>query len=410
MSSLRSFVSLVVLCAAATGSFACKKDEPKATAEPSPSASGQAKDKSRLNIRNPMQPTAKVDPQTMKEYRMDVCYFGSLTLKQARDAYQASLGKDEPSEKKLPNFGGQAPPKPGDAKSASAAATAAPAVKPPAAPSGAASAGARPGASAAGRPDPRMPMPGAAGERDPRRPFDIGLRAPHERNARACTVAAGHKDPAMPEVDAAVGAFAPYAVELAKNIAAAQTYYQREDYKKDSFAKGKELHKKLVEDFGKLDELSDKLGAAVEKWRKEHPSDPSKLDEPAKLARAAFDDARGVMLAMLSTKKLDKALVEKSDKAAAALKDYGAAHATDPWAKILNPTLEGFSKAVKEASEKAGDKAVDNDGYLSLVNAFTAIVEAHQRAVSRALIAKSQEAAAASGAPSAAPPPPEHKE
>ena len=45
----------------------------------------------------------------------------------------------------------------------------------------------------------------------------------------------------MGDVDAALAAFAPFAVELAKDIATAQNYYQREEYKKDSFAKGKEL-------------------------------------------------------------------------------------------------------------------------------------------------------------------------
>jgi hypothetical protein len=113
-------------------------------------------------MRNPPAPVPKVEPQAMKEYRVDVCYFGTLTLKQARDAYFASLGKDEPSEKKIPSFGvpqasspaGAAAPattgtpasaKPGDkpakpasptapgAKPTADAKTTPPAVKPPAA-------------------------------------------------------------------------------------------------------------------------------------------------------------------------------------------------------------------------------------------------------------------------------------
>ena len=71
------------------------------------------------------------------------------------------------------------------------------------------------------------------------------MRAPHERNARACTAAMALKEPAMGDVDAAVATYATFAIELAKDITAAHQYYVREEYKNDSFAKGKELDKKL---------------------------------------------------------------------------------------------------------------------------------------------------------------------
>jgi len=412
MSPLRSFVSIALVTLAAGALDGCKKDEPP---KPDPAASASGRDKGKLSLRNPVAPVAKIDPQTMKEYRMDVCYFGSLTLKQARDAYLASLGKDEPSEKKIPSFGAAAP-KPGDVKpgaSASAGApkgTAAPTAKPAA--TGAPTA--KPAAGGSAKPgDPRIPQPATPlgdRDRDMRRPFDVSLRAPHERNARACTVAAGHKDPAMPDVDPAVQAFAPFAVELAKNIAAASAYYQREEYKKDSFAKGKELHKKLTEDFAKLDELSDKLGASIEKWRKEHPADASKYDEPEKLANAAFDDARSLMQAAIP-KKPDvatyKASLERLEKSVEAVKTFGTAHAADPWPKIISPALEAFLKTAKESSDKVTEKGVDNDAFLTLITNFTALVEAKQRALSRALIAKGQ-TADPPAPPGAAAPPPDH--
>ena len=338
-----------------------------------------------MSLRNPMAPTAKIDPQTMKEYRMDVCYFGTQTLRQARDAYLASLGKDEPSEKKIPSFGGA---KPGDPKAPTPAASGAP--KAPPAASGAAS----PPAGSAGARGP--------GERDMRRPFDVAMRAPHERNARACTVAAGHKDPAMPEVDPVVADFAPYAVELAKNIAAASTYYQREEYKKDGFAKGKELHKKLVEDFAKLDEKSDKLGAAIDKWRKEHPADASKFEEAQKLASAGFDDARAVMLGAIGKKPdpaAHKAGVEKLEKSAEALKSFGSSHQTDAWPKIMTPAFDAFVKAAKEAGDKITDKGLDNDAFLAMITSFTSLVESKQRALSRSMIAKGQTAEPGAVAP-----------
>ncbi|MEJ7735076.1 MAG: DUF3829 domain-containing protein [Polyangiaceae bacterium] len=433
MSPLRSFTCVALFTVIASAAAGCKKDETTPAKPEASAASSNARDKGKMSLRNPMAPTAKIDPQTMKEYRMDVCYFGTQTLRQARDAYLASLGKDEPSEKKIPSFGGA---KPGDAKPPMPGASGAPKPPPPAAstgakPPGGASTGAKPpggastgarspgGASTAATPPPGSAGARGPGERDMRRPFDVAMRAPHERNARACTVAAGHKDPAMPEVDPAVADFAPYAVELAKNIAAASTYYQREEYKKDGFAKGKELHKKLVDDFAKLDEKSDKLGAAIDKWHKEHPADASKLEEAQKLASAGFDDARAVMLGAIGKKPdpaAHKAGVEKLEKSAEALKSFGSSHQTDAWPKIMTPAFDAFVKAAKEAGDKITDKGLDNDAFLSMITSFTSLVESKQRALSRSMIAKGQTndpTTAPAGRPmpagSGAPDPAEHK-
>jgi hypothetical protein len=206
MIPFRSLLSIALVLAAA-GVPGCKEDPPPPKPDLQvPSASAKGK----LNLRNPVAPIAKVDPKALKEYRVDVCYFGTLTLKQARDAYLASLGKDEPSEKKIPSFGGAtqaaAPGKP-DPKAATAPKDTKAPEKDAKAPAGAA------------RPTPEA-----------RKPFNFMMRAPHERNARQCTVATTLKEPAMSEVDPALAAFAPYAVELAKNIAAAQNYYQRVEY------------------------------------------------------------------------------------------------------------------------------------------------------------------------------------
>jgi hypothetical protein len=100
----RSLVPLALMSLGIAASAGCKDDPPPPTAEPTSSA--EAANQTRQQpMRNPPAPVPKVEPQAMKEYRVDVCYFGTLTLKQARDAYFASLGKDEPSEKKIPSFG-----------------------------------------------------------------------------------------------------------------------------------------------------------------------------------------------------------------------------------------------------------------------------------------------------------------
>src|SRR4051812_45520803 len=80
-----------------------EKDEPP---KPEPAASAAAaahrgRGGIKPNVRNPMGPMAKIDPQAMKDYRLDICHYGTLSLRQARDAYFASLGKEEPSEKKI---------------------------------------------------------------------------------------------------------------------------------------------------------------------------------------------------------------------------------------------------------------------------------------------------------------------
>jgi len=197
----------------------------------------------------------------------------------------------------------------------------------------------------------------------------------------------------MPDVDAALKDFAPFALELSRNIAAASVYYQREEYTKDKFEKGKDLHKKLVADFAKLDELSDKLAAAISAHREKNPLDTSKMEEGEKAVAQAYSDARGVV-ALLVAKKIDtaayKAAVANLDKSVGAVKEIGTKNGNDVWAKITTPALEAFLKGSHDAESKIGDKGLPPDAFLQIVNTFTAVIEAKHRALSRALIAKGQ--------------------
>lgn len=376
MLRLGSIVPLVLVFAP-TVLAGCKKDEPaQPQPETAPSAVAMPSAKARLPLRNAMAPIPKIDPQAMKDYRLEVCYFGTLTLRQARDAYLASLGKDEPSEKKIPNFG--MPPNQPMAS-----------LIPPVTAPAAGSAGPTPSSSAKAPPPPAPSGSAFAG----RRMADMGLRAPHERNARACTVAAGLKEPAMADVDAALKDFAPFALELSRNIAAASVYYQREEYTKDKFEKGKELHKKLLADFAKLDELSDKLGAAINAHREKNPVDATKLEESEKAVAQAYSEARGIV-GLLVTKKIDQAAyktaVANYEKSVGNVKELGTKNTNDTWAKITTPAFEAFLKGSRDAESKLTDKGLAPDAFLQLVNMFTAVVEAKHRALSRALIAKGQ--------------------
>lgn len=358
----------------------CKKDEPAQTQpESATSTVGVPSAKAKLPLRNAMAPIPKIEPQAMKDYRLEVCYFGTLTLRQARDAYFASLGKDEPSEKKIPNFGMPAAAQPG---------VLSPSITAPAA----GSAGPTPSSSARAASPLAIPPPSGSALAG-RRMADMGLRAPHERNARACTVAAGLKEPAMADVDAALKDFAPFALELSRNIASASVYYQREEYTKDKFEKGKDLHKKLVADFAKLDEHSDKLGAAINAHREKNPVDPSKLEEGEKAVVQAYSDARGIV-GLLVAKKVDtaayKAALANLEKSVGAVKEIGQKNGNDVWAKITTPSLEAFLKGIRDAESKLTDKGLPSDAFLQVVNTFTAVIEAKHRALSRSLIAKGQ--------------------
>lgn len=197
----------------------------------------------------------------------------------------------------------------------------------------------------------------------------------------------------MADVDAALKDFAPFALELSRNIAGASVYYQREEYAKDKFEKGKDFHKKLVEGFGKLDELSDKLGAAINAYREKNPVDASKLEPSEKAVFDAYNDGRSV-IGLLIAKKIDtaaySAAVAKFEKSVAAVKEIATKDNNDVWAKITTPSFEALLKGLRDAESKISDKGLSSDAFLQIVNTFTAVIEAKHRALSRALIAKGQ--------------------
>ena len=385
--SSRTLVS-VALTALFLGSVSgCTKNETP-TPDPAVVASTTAMTtRPKVNVRTPMGPMARIDPQSMKNYRIDICYYGTLSLRQARDSYLASLGKDEPSEKKIPSFGSLSadaakPATPGAPSAAAPKLPPVPALKPVA--FGAASSAPAAG-SAAAAVAPTTPMA-------PIRPFDFALRAPHERNARACTASMTLKDPAMAGVDEMLATYAPFSVELAKDIASATSYYQREEYKKDGFARGKELHKKLLESFGKLDDQQSKLAAAIDTYRKAHVPDATKMDEGEKITSEAFEDARKVVM-VLADRKVDlvahKANVDKLEKSVEALKTFSSSHPTDTWSKIMGGPFDAFLRASKEA--RISEKGIGAEDFLALVTSFTTgLVESRQRALQRAMITKGQ--------------------
>jgi hypothetical protein len=210
----------------------------------------------------------------------------------------------------------------------------------------------------------------------------------------------------MGDVDAAIAVIAPFALELSKTIATASAYYQREQYKEDKFEKGKALHKQLVVEFAKLAELQDKVGSAIAAYRKDHAVDTSKLDDGEKTVHQAIEEARATMLSLLA-KKLDpaiyKAQLDKLTAAVAALKAHASAHPSEPWEKVVLPSLEAF--VTNASAVKPTGKPLSGDELYALSGPFTSVIEANQRGAARALVAKSKAKTPGEPAPEPAPAP-----
>ena len=125
MISLRSFTPALFASAVVLVASGCKDDPPPPTPDPLASAQSGAGIENKAGRPSVRGPASRFDPQTLKEYRVDMCYYGTLSFRQARDAYMASVGAEGPSAKKIPNFGIPADASPG-AIGASRAGTASP--------------------------------------------------------------------------------------------------------------------------------------------------------------------------------------------------------------------------------------------------------------------------------------------
>ena len=389
MSLIRSLVPLTLLVA--IGPIGCKDPPGPATSE---SASPSAQQKNRNAL---VSPQVKVDPLLAKVYRAEACYYGTISLKAARAAYLGSLGGAEPSATKIPDFGSAsvdvpvgAKPGPTPAGSAATPAASGSAAKAPAPKPVASTPSVVGSVKVAGSAAPAASGSGPA-DRAKAMAMERRLRSiPYDRFARSCTVAAGIKVPETPEFDAVMAEYAPYIVQLSKDLGAANMYYQREDFKTDEFAKGKEFHGKLVEGFKKLDELQKKLGAALADFKSKNAYDTKEWGDSQKLSFAAMDASRDLFLDF-GAEKLDLAKLkvdyDKAELANGALKKWGEDHkdSNDPFMRIVVPAIEIMLKQCKEMMEKPDTKAPIPSDVVALTTYFTRVLEANNRSVTRLL-------------------------
>ncbi|NUO53266.1 MAG: DUF3829 domain-containing protein, partial [Polyangiaceae bacterium] len=260
--------------------------------------------------------------------------------------------------------------------------------KPTATPTARASAAAPPAGSGA----PKVAASGSAGAPPGRDPASMArIRSvPYERFVRACHVAAGNtKDLPAPELDAALKEFADFALPLSKTIGEANAYYQKEEFKTDDFAKGKEFHKKLTEGFAKLPEVLAKVDGALSKFKSANPIDTSAYTESQKLSDGvvrASADALMVLVARPWDQAKAKEAVTKLDAAIAPLRKYSEEHKEDrdPWVMLVAAPADSFLNHMRTLSET--DPAEVKIGKLvNGITLFNRVHEGNNRALSRKL-------------------------
>ncbi len=388
---VRSLVAASLLVA--LGAVGCGETKPEAT----PDASGSAAGGKKLPP-GTLQPAKRIDPLVMKTYRAESCYFGTLSLRHARDAYLAGVGDGEPSASKIPDFAvedapaaDKAAPTPPAESSAAPAASGKPAAPASSAKPAAPAASGKPAAPASSA-KPAAPAvkssasPAAAGSASPGgRPDMARMRlkqVPYERFARSCNVAATLKEPASPELDAAVKEYSDYVLPLSKKLSEANAYYQKEDFKADDFAKGKEYHKDIVEGFKKLDDQLKKLRDALDKFEAANPIKQDDYTESQKLSEAVLVASREIVVKLDAGESAKDALA-KLEAANEALKKFGEAHKDDkdPWATIVPPSANQLIEHVKTL----GDAKAAPEKVVTAINLYTRVLEANHRSLTRKL-------------------------
>jgi hypothetical protein len=271
----------------------------------------------------------RIDPEAMKTYRMDVCWYGGFALRRGRDDYLSGLRNGRPGPGRLPVF---------------------------------------------------VDLPAHGGS--------AGFPVPFGRNVRSCIAAVALRDPDFGEADAAVAAYVAVARDLSGDLETARSYYRQENYKADQLALGNELHTRLVAGFEKLDALHDRLGAALDARRKALP--PRAMEDGERLARTAVDDAGEVVRLVVAAKLDAKALSAATDRLARSADALAARLTASPddfWAKIVSSPLLDFRKTAA-ALRQAGGRRVESATVELVVQQMVGLIEARQRSIARTALAK----------------------
>jgi len=155
--------------------------------------------------------------------------------------------------------------------------------------------------------------------------------------------------PAMPELEQAGAAYAASLGPLQTTLTEAHTYYDRESYKDDGFAKGKALHPTLIEQANTFMVASRRFSEALE--------EANDVLQLAELQRMEKEGGRDLIyfhrLTMIQAKELLRLLLrEEVDTAKAGGK------------------IDAFDKAIEEMEKAPGNKPVGWSSYKDGVEDF----------------------------------------
>jgi hypothetical protein len=330
--------ALAALCAPLL--LGCREDPPPPP--PPPPASGTAKsaDAPPKTSRNKV---PRISAETMKLYRVETCYFGSMGLAVTRDAYLSSMGNASPSKDKLPSLGEF--------------------------------------------PGVRKPGDKDTGMRDRAPILAMGRQMPFVRHVRGCSIAKSLKEPANSELDAAVVVFEKYVSEVNKTLLDASRYYTRKQWEKDDFKRAKQMDEQLKKSLPLLDEKLATFGAVVNKWVLEQKPSSEKLDDAAKLAQTILAESRAVAL-MVITQSGDAAKIGEAigeiEKKHEQLKEMGGGDAKQvPHPRVMTSKIQAFVAAVKVATATDGKPTAVQQ--FPVTSAMADLIEANQRAMAQLL-------------------------
>lgn len=277
----------------------------------------------------------KLNEETMKRYRIDVCVFGSLGVPYARESYWASLGANEPSSLHLPSFGEYAEHQPRKEGG-------------------------------------RIPLAAKMG------------RLPFEHHLRACTSAKALAKGTYPEMDAALSAFDEHGSVVARALGDAARYYARQEYERDDFDKGRELHTKLSDELAKFEEHHVALVKAYEAWLPglEPIEEAAKLDAGGELSHKALAAARRLALVFVHADELPEVavaepLVEAVEALTASLERMRSDDPAASHARLVAPKLRALLEQVAAARSGTYD---EHRRYL-IGAAVAAVADADQRSL-----------------------------
>ncbi len=201
--------------------------------------------------------------------------------------------------------------------------------------------------------------------------------------------------PALARLDAAAVSYIDTLAELGNLVADANTYYDRENYKDDAFAKGKKLHPPLADSMKRFEEKSALFSDEIETENdKALDAEMQQLEKTEgrqlPYLHMAFMNRAKHLIRLIGEENFDAAAAAKiladyeslTDEAIAYVKKNNDSASTG-WSSLERAT-EGFRKAAKERVRRIRDKVPYSEGEKMMLKPGSGwMVDGSQEKVSR---------------------------